>query len=70
MHFREGVSPNGDAPTILYYLATLVSVAQFDALAPYHPSSEGVLAKLPKRPYHERSIENKNIAAIFAGICF
>ena len=64
---REGVSPHGDASTILFYLATLVSVAQFDALAPYHPSSEGVLAKLSKRPYHERSNENKNIAAIYAG---
>ena len=64
---REGVSPHGDASTILYYLATLVSVAQFDALAPYHPTSEGVLAKLQKRPYHERTNENKNIAALYAG---
>ena len=44
-----------------------MSVAQFDALAPYHPTSEGILAKLMKRPYHERSMENKNIAAIYAG---
>ena len=44
-----------------------MSVAQFDALAPYHPTSEGVLTKLQKRPYHERSMKNKNIAAIFAG---
>ena len=65
--FRDGVSPNGDASTILTYIATLVSVAQFDALAPYHPSSEGVLAKLMKRPYHERTMENKNVAAIYAG---
>ena len=65
--FREGISPNGDASTILNYLATLVSVAQFDALAPYHPTSEGILAKLMKRPYHERSMENKNVAAIYAG---
>ena len=64
---RAGVSPNGDASTILNYLSTLVSVAQFDALSPYHPTSEGILAKLMKRPYHERSMENKNIAAIFAG---
>ena len=64
---RAGVSPNGDASTILNYLSTLVSVAQFDALAPYHPTSEGILAKLMKRPYHERSMENKNIAAIYAG---
>ena len=42
-------------------------MAQFDALSPYHPTSEGILAKLMKRPYHERSMENKNIAAIFAG---
>ena len=42
-------------------------MAQFDALAPYHPTSEGILAKLMKRPYHERSMENKNIAAIYAG---
>ena len=65
--FREGISPDGDASTILNYLATLVSVAQFDALAPYHPTSEGILAKLMKRPYHERSMENKNVAAIYAG---
>ena len=64
---RAGVSPNGDASTILNYLSTLVSVAQFDALSPYHPTSEGILAKLMKRPYHERSMESKNIAAIFAG---
>ena len=64
---RAGVSPNGDASTILNYLSTLVSVAQFDALSPYHPTSEGILAKLTKRPYHERSMESKNIAAIFAG---
>ena len=44
-----------------------MSVAQFDALSPYHPTSEGILAKLMKRPYHERSMESKNIAAIFAG---
>jgi hypothetical protein len=61
------VSPDGDAATILSYISTLVSVAQFDALAPYHPTSEGVLAKLRKRPYNERSIENKNIAALYAG---
>ena len=36
--------------------------------APYHPTSEGVLAKLSKRPYHERSLENKNTAAIYAGM--
>ena len=42
-------------------------MAQFDALAPYHPTSEGILAKLLKRPYHERSMENKNVAAIYAG---
>ena len=68
--FREGISADGDSSTILSYLATLVSVAQFDALAPYHPTSEGVLTKLRKRPYHERSMKNKNIAAIFAGKLF
>ena len=64
---REGISPNGDSSTIIFYIATLVSVAQFDALAPYHPTSEGILAKLIKRPYHERTMENKNVAAIYAG---
>ena len=65
--YREGISEDGEASTILIYLATLISVAQFDALAPYHPTSEGVLAKLRKRPYHERTLENKNKAAIYAG---
>ena len=34
--YREGISEDGDASTILTYIAALVSVAQFDALGMDH----------------------------------
>lgn len=61
------VSPTANDVSILFHYATLLGVAGFDAIAPYHPTAVGVYSRLGRRPAAESVTErNVNIAVLFA----
>jgi len=60
----QSVSPS-DASLVLRY-TTLITNSWFDAIAPYHQTAVGVNSKLGRRPPHERTNRNKNVAILYA----
>ena len=60
------VSPTlGDA-TLINRFRFIVSLAMFDAAAPYHPTAVGMYTRPPRRPENERTDANINQAMLHA----
>lgn len=65
-HILQDVSPSaGDATLVLRY-TTLASNAWFDAVAPYHPTAQGIYSRLGRRPAAEATLRNLNTAMVYA----
>ncbi|GAA2102531.1 vanadium-dependent haloperoxidase [Actinomadura alba] len=61
------VSPRGNDATLVFRIAALSATAQFDAIAPYHPTAVGIYSDLGRRPASEAATNrNKNIAILYA----
>ncbi|HEX2254782.1 MAG TPA: vanadium-dependent haloperoxidase [Thermoanaerobaculia bacterium] len=60
------VSPGLNDATLVLRFTTLTTNAWFDAIAPYHPTAVGVYSHLGRRPPHERTDRNRNIALLYA----
>lgn len=64
---RQIVSAKGNDATLVSRVATLASVAQFDAVAPYTPGWVGIYSRLGRRPASEAATNrNMNIAMLYA----
>ncbi len=42
-------------------------IFRFDANAPYTATTVGITTQIPRRPYDEWTLRNKNLACIYAG---
>jgi hypothetical protein len=62
----EAVSPSAADATLVLRITTLLTNAWFDAIAPYHPTAVGVYAPPSRRPPHERTDANRNVAILHA----
>lgn len=60
------VSPGANDATLVLRFTTLATNAWFDAIAPYHPKAIGVYSRLGRRPPHQRTDRNRNIAILYA----
>ncbi len=60
------VSPGANDATLVLRFTTLGANAWFDAIAPYHPTAVGVYSRLARRPEHQRTDRNRNIAMLYA----
>lgn len=64
---RSGLSKFTGDVTLVIRFATLLNVARFDANAPYTATTVGITTQLPRRPYNEWTLRNKNLACLYAG---
>lgn len=64
--FLATVSPNASDATLVLRFTAVTGNAWFDAIAPYHPTAVGVYSRLARRPAHERTDRNRNIALFYA----
>jgi hypothetical protein len=63
----NSVSPTASDATLVIRIATIITNAWFDAIAPYHPTAMGVYSRLGRRPANESATNrNKNIALLYA----
>src|SRR5262245_4131237 len=60
------VSPDASDATLVLRITTIITNAWFDAIAPYHPTAVGVYARLGRRPAHEATDYNRNVALLYA----
>ncbi|WP_328935976.1 MULTISPECIES: DUF6851 domain-containing protein [unclassified Streptomyces] len=61
----EAIAP-GDTP-VYTWITLQFQLAWFDALAPYHPTAQGVHSRIARRPAGESATNrNKNIAGLYA----
>jgi hypothetical protein len=60
------VSPGGSDASLVIRFPTLITVAWFDATAPYHPTAVGIYSRLGRRPAAEATQRNINIAMIYS----
>lgn len=60
------VSPGANDATLVLRITAVITNAWFDAIAPYHPTAVGVYSKLGRRPMHERTDANRNLAIVYA----
>jgi hypothetical protein len=60
------VSPDAGDATLVLRFTTLITNAWFDAIAPYHPTAVGVYSGLGRRPPHEATDYNRNVAILYA----
>lgn len=60
------VSPGGNDATLVLRATTLATTAWFDAIAPYHPTAVGVYSRIPRRPAHQRTDRNRNVAILYS----
>jgi hypothetical protein len=60
------VSTGANDATIVLRITTIITNAWFDATAPYHPTALGVYSDLGRRPPHERTDHNRNVAILYA----
>ena len=60
------VSPGGNDASLVLRYTTIANTAWFDAIAPYHPTAVGVYSRLGRRPPHQRTERNRNIAIFYA----
>lgn len=66
MPIIEEVSPGVDDLTIVLQWTSQITVAWFDALAPYHPTAVGIASRLKRQPRERATIRNMNIAILYA----
>lgn len=64
---RSGLSETTGDVTIVIRFATMLNLARFDANAPYTATAVGITTQVPRRPPHEWTLRNKNLAGIYAG---
>lgn len=63
--FYPDVSPGGSDATLAFRTTVLITVALFDAVAPYHPTAIGIYTQ-HKHRLTENTNKNKNIAMLYA----
>ncbi|MFA1538327.1 vanadium-dependent haloperoxidase [Actinomadura monticuli] len=64
---RTEVSAKGNDATLVFRIAAMAAVAQFDAIAPYRDRAVGLYSDLGRRPASEGATNrNKNIAILYA----
>ncbi len=64
----ERASTNFGDATLVFRYAILLTNAWYDATAAYHPTAVGVYSHLGRRPAHEATNRNINIAVMYASL--
>ena len=64
---RAGLSMTTSDVTVVLRFVTMLNIARFDANAPFTGTAIGITTQIPRRPYNEWTLRNKNIACIYAG---
>jgi hypothetical protein len=64
----QSVSPLANDPPVILRITALTTTGWFDAIAPYHPNAIGVYSRIAKRPPHEATNRNRNIAILYASL--
>lgn len=62
----QDVSPRSSDPSLVFRVTTMLSLAWFDAIAPYHPTAIGIYTQHTHRLI-EKNYRNRNTAIIYAG---
>jgi hypothetical protein len=62
----EEVSPGVNDLTIVLQWTSQITVAWFDALAPYHPTAVGIASRLKRQPRDQATTRNMNMAILHA----
>lgn len=57
---------SGRAVSLTVDLIMLIELPWFDAIAPYHPTAEGIFSDMGRRPESEHTTRNQNIAVTYA----
>jgi len=65
---RAAVSPFASDASLVIRITVLMSNAFFDANAPYTPAAVGIYSNLGRRPSHEWTHRNKNIAVFYCSL--
>jgi len=65
---RAAVSPFASDASLVIRITVLMSNAFFDANAPYTPAAVGIYSNLGRRPSHEWTHRNKNIAVFYCSM--
>ena len=60
------VSPALNDVTLVPRVTNALLTAMVDALAPYHPTAVGIFTRFERRPQDEWTLENMNIASLYA----
>ena len=62
----QDVSPRLSDVTLVPWVTAPLLTAIVDAVAPYHPTAVGIYTRIDRRPQQEWTLENMNIATLYA----
>jgi len=65
---RAAVSPFASDASLVIRITVLMANSFFDAIAPYTETAVGIYSKLGRRPLHEHTVRNKNIAVFYCSL--